>query len=125
MEQLKDFLKRYNLKDIALGMLDREIEPSEFGVLASYFANVALFIEDMRLTPAEKGDVCTLVSSHGNQMAMLRCFRAWRSHNPACATYRTLLQIVLKVGQVEIAEHVLQHMIKMDNVNSTQQTSFY
>ncbi len=109
---------------MALGMLDREIEPSEFGVLASKFANVALFIEDMRLTPAEKGDVCTLVSSHGNQMAMLKCFEAWRSHNPACATYRTLLQIVLKVGQVEIAEHVLQHMIKNDNVNAIQQASY-
>ncbi len=47
-------------------MLDREIDPSEFGVLASYFANIALFIDDMRLTPAEKGDVNTLVYSHGN-----------------------------------------------------------
>ena len=113
MDQVAEFLGKYNPDNKASRMLDTKIDKSEFPVLAKHFNNVNVFTEKMGLTAAETGDVKFIAASQGNTMAMLSCFKTWRGHNPADATYRTLLKIVLKVAieETELAEKVLKHMI--------------
>ncbi len=119
---MEAFLVNYNRRTTArltIEMLDIVIDPKQFSDLASNFADVELYIESMGLNDAEKGDVKNLIFQ-GNQKAMTRCFENWRGHNSSNATYKTLLEIVVKLKKEEIVENLLQYMIDK-NINGIQQ----
>ncbi len=123
ISETESFLKSFNRDNnvaVTVAMLNIKIEGKDFPVLAKYFDNIQLFTEDMGLTAAEMGDVRNTVASQGNQMAMLKCFKMWKNHDPPNATYKTLVEIVLNLGQVELATKIVQYMIDK-NINGIRQ----
>ena len=61
----------------------------------------------MNLTESEKTD---LQNENCNQIAMINCLSFWRGHNPSEATYMSLLNILLRLGEGEIAYNVCQYL---------------
>ncbi len=45
---------------------------------------------------AEQADVN---QSRGTQVAMMKCLQIWKQYDPSQATYRALLDIVLRLGK--------------------------
>ncbi len=117
ISSLSDLERECDPEKKATELLDTRIDPSEFVVLGGYFETVDSCINSMGLQPAEKGNVKFKFASQGVQSAMMECFKNWRNHNPAGATYRTLLEIVLKAKEKEAAIQIYQHMIDIWNTS--------
>ena len=77
--------------------LDTEIQEKDIYILAGYFetVNKAIFLP-LNLVPADRGDVKRIANQEGTQAAMAHALGIWRRVNPARATFRTLITIVLE-----------------------------
>ncbi len=64
----------------------------------------------MGLTRAEQADVNELFHKRGTQVAMTECLTIWKQHNPYAATYRALLELVLRLRKEKIADQICQHL---------------
>ncbi len=64
----------------------------------------------MRLPPAEQADVNMLYHREGTQTAMMKYLKVWKQHNSSRATYRALLDIVLRLGKGDTAEKICQQL---------------
>ena len=102
IEELKD---RTNVTD---SQLDTEIEERDMILLAAYFNNIETFPLLLGLNPAEQQDVKYALVLNDMQTAMFLVLRLWRKANPGAATYRALVEIVLRMGVngTAIAEEV-------------------
>ncbi len=101
---LQELMKRYNLTD---EQLNREIVDSDTPVMALNFDDVEMYSIAMGLAIAEQADV---KESRGNQAAMLKCLQVWKERDPFQATYRALLDIVLRLGKGETADKICQQL---------------
>ncbi len=104
---LQKLIRQYNLTG---GQLSSEISNSDFPYLTEYFDGVAIYSKSMGLTPAEQADVNVLYHREGTQVAMTKCFTLWKTHNPYAATYRALLELLLKLKKEKIADEICQHV---------------
>ena len=88
--------------------LDMEIEETDLLSLAAYFNNIETFPVLLGLSPAEQQDVKYAFVLNDMQTAMFLALRLWRKANPGAATYRALVEIVLRMGVngTAIAEEV-------------------
>ena len=102
---LQELIKKYSLTD---KQLDSEIENSDTPKLASCFDYVSMYLNAMGLAPAEQADVNRLCHRKGAQTAMMKCFQIWKQHNPSQATYRALLNIVLRLRKGDTADQICQ-----------------
>ena len=102
IEELKAHTKVTNTQ------LDTEIEDSDMILLAVHFDNVETLSVQLRLTPADRQDVRNTEFLSGTQSAVDKALRLWRKANPGAATYRALVEIVLRieVNGTAIAEEV-------------------
>ncbi len=64
------------------------------------------------LTPADQADVIQCYHARGTQEAMIKCLTLWKSHDPFAATYKALLELLLKLRQEETACQICQHLIQ-------------
>ncbi|XP_064389445.1 uncharacterized protein LOC135337437 [Halichondria panicea] len=101
---LQELMRRYNLTD---EQLNREIVDSDTPVMALHFDDVEMYSIAMGLAIAEQADV---KESRGNQAAMLKCLQVWKERDPFQATYRALLDIVLRLGKGETADKICQQL---------------
>ena len=83
--------------------LDTEIEETEMISLAMHFDNVETLSIQLRLTPADRKDVRNTEFLSGTQSAVDKALRLWRKANPGAATYRALVEIMLRMGVSSIA----------------------
>ena len=104
---LQKLMRRYNLTD---EQLNREIGNSDFPSLAIYFDDVDIHSNAMGLAPAEQADVKRVYHSEGIQAAMMKCLKIWKQRNSSRATYRALLDIVLRLGKEETADKICQQL---------------
>ena len=90
--------------------LDTEIEETDMILLAAHFSDVETLSVQLRLTPADRQDVRNTEFLLGTQTAVDKALRFWRKANPGAATYRVLVEIVLRmrVNGTAIAEEVLK-----------------
>ena len=88
--------------------LDTEIEEADMILLAVHFDNVETLSVQLRLTPADRQDVKEVKLQYDTQTAVDKALRLWRKANPGAATYRALVEIVLRMGVngTAIAEEV-------------------
>ena len=102
IEELKDHTK------VTDSQLDNEIEEADMILLAVHFDNVETLSVQLRLTPADRQDVKEAKSQYDTQTAVDKALRLWRKANPGAATYRALVEIVLRMGVngTAIAEEV-------------------
>ena len=49
----------------------------------------------------------------GIQVGMNMCLSFWQKNNPTAATFAALQDILLKLGKVEIASKVMEHLVKI------------
>ncbi len=101
---LQELIKQYNLTD---EQLNSEIEDSDTPEMALCFDDVELYSTAMGLAPAEKAGV---KESRGTQVAMMKCLQIWKEHYPSRATYRALLDIVLRLGKENTADQICQQL---------------
>ena len=106
IEELKD---RTNVTD---SQLDTEIEEADMIFLAAYFNNIETFPLLLGLNPAEQQDVKYALVLNDMRTAMFHALRLWRKANPGAATYRALVEIVLRMGvnSIAIAEEVCKFL---------------
>ncbi len=88
--------------------LDTEIEETDMLDLADHFDNVETYPAMLGLSPAEQKDVKYALFLNDMQTAMFHTLKVWRQHNPGAATYRALVDIVLKMGKNELAQKVCE-----------------
>ena len=103
IEELKD---RTNVTD---SQLDTEIEERDMILLAAHFkVNIETLSVQLELTPADQRDVEDAAFRYKTQTAVDKALRLWRKANPGAATYRALVEIVLRMGVngTAIAEEV-------------------
>ena len=103
IEELKD---RTNVTD---SQLDTEIEERDMILLAAHFkVNIETLSVQLELTPAGQQDVEDVAFRYKTQTAVDKALRLWRKANPGAATYRALVEIVLRMGVngTAIAEEV-------------------
>ncbi len=104
---LQELMERYNLTN---EQLNREIRNPNFSYLAIYFDDVEIYSNAMKLDPAEQADVKRLCHCEGTQAAMLKCLKIWKQHNSSQATYRALLDIILRLGKGDTADKICQQL---------------
>ena len=102
IEELKD---RTNVTD---SQLDTEVEEADMILLAVHFDNVETLSVQLRLTPADRQNVKEAKLQYDTQVAVDKALRLWRRANPGAATYRAMVEIVLRMGVngTAIAEEV-------------------
>ncbi len=95
--------------------LNSEIVGSDIPNLASYFDGVVIYSCTMGLKPSELADVEDLSYRKGIQIAMTKCLILWKRHDPVAATYKALLELLLRLSKEEIADQICPHLTKCDN----------
>ena len=88
--------------------LDTEIKETDMIILAAHFDNVDTYAVQLGLSPAEQSDVRIAQLANGTQVAMDKALRLWKQHNPGAATYRALVEILLRLGKEELAFKMCQ-----------------
>ena len=102
IEELKDCTK------VTDSQLDSEIEERDMILLAPYFRDVETLSEQLVLTPADKQNAKNESLHFDVQTGVKKALSLWRRADPSAATYRTLVEIVLRMGEngVPIATEV-------------------
>ena len=102
IEELKD---RTNVTD---SQLDTEIEGADMILLAVHFDNVETLSVQLRLSSADRQDAKDMAFRFDIKTGVDKALRLWRKANPGAATYRALVEIVLRLGVngMAIAEEV-------------------
>ena len=86
--------------------LDTEIEETDMILLAAHFNNVETLSVQLQLSTADKQDAKDMAFRFDIQTGVDKALRLWRKANPSAATYRALVEIVLKMGREDLAGHV-------------------
>ncbi|XP_064400854.1 NACHT, LRR and PYD domains-containing protein 3-like isoform X2 [Halichondria panicea] len=102
IEELKEHTK------VTDSQLDTEIEKRDMLDLADHFDTVDTYAVQLGLSPAEQSDVRIAQLANGTQIAMDKALRLWRQHNPGAATYRALVEMLLRKGKEALAFEVCQ-----------------
>ncbi len=105
-------MRRHSLTD---EQLNSEIVGSDIPNLANYFDGVVIYSCTMGLKPSELADVEDLSYRKGIQIAMTKCLILWKRHDPVAATYKALLELLLRLSKEEIADQICPHLTKCDN----------
>ncbi len=92
---------------ITTSQVDSEIQQKDIPYLALQFGDVNLYVEMMGLTPGGQTDVN---GADTNQLAMIKCLKLWTRKNPAQATFRALLEMLVKLKKKEIAMKICQYL---------------
>ena len=93
---------------ITTSQVDHKIQQKDIPYLAPHFDYVNLYVDVMGLTPGEQMDVN---GADTNQLAMIKCLNLWTRKNPAQATFRALLEMLVKLKKEEIAMKICQYLI--------------
>ncbi len=104
---LQELVDKYHVDTVKL---DREIPDNEIPVIAAYFDSVNLYSQAMSLSPADQTTVRTTLVQCDAQTAMAYCLSIWKSHYSFNATFRALLELLLRLNRVEVAARVCQYL---------------
>ena len=109
-----DDLKRRT--EVSDAQLDTEVIDHDLPILADCFDNYNDYVDVLGLKAHERADVRrTELLENSHQAAMREVLRNWRTPNPAAATYRALLNAVIRLpGKQRIAEDICKFIV--DNV---------
>ncbi len=105
IEELKERTK------VTDSQLDTEIEETDMIVLADHFDNIETYSTLFELTDSKKQDVIDEKIRYDTQTAMSLAMKLWRRRNPAAATYRALVEIVLSLRKVDVATKVCEFLV--------------
>ena len=118
IEELKNHIK---VTDSQLGT---EIEKRDMILLAQYFRDVETLSEQLGLTPADLQNAKNASLQFDVQTGVKKALSLWRRADPSAATYRALVEIVLRMGKngVLIATEVCKVAASIDGKHSQRVT---
>ena len=90
------------------GTLDTPVKESAFLSLANFVDPWRLVFFDL-LAPTDISDVDA--ENRSEQEKRVACLRKWKSRNGAEATYRVIVQSVVKCGHVDSAEAICKQLL--------------
>ena len=90
--------------------VDSEIEQRDLIFLAGCFDDVEYYFDAFNLSPYEKADVRTSVTTHGTQIGMNKLLSYWKEHDPSAATFRALLDIVRRLKKKQVADSIMSYI---------------
>lgn len=93
--------------DLPPKTLDTPVEESTFVTLGNFVDPWRLVFSDL-LAPTDISDVDTENACRSEQEKRVACLRKWRSRKGVKATYRVIIQSVIKCGHVDYAEAICQ-----------------
>ena len=110
IEKLKDRTR------VTESQLDNEIEDRDMILLAPSFRDVETLSEQLGLTPADKQNAKNASLQFDVQTGVKKALSLWRRADPSAATYRALVEIVLRMGEngVSIATEVCKIATSID-----------
>ncbi len=97
--------------DIEHPLLNNKIETTEFIILATNFDSLEMFMQPLGLLPAQQADVKNRQFLNGTRTAIMECLSLWKQRNPAAATYRSLVKLLLRMRRDDIASQVYKHCL--------------
>ncbi len=103
---IQGLIDKYQL---TTSQVNREIQQIDIPYLALHFDNDKLYVDAMELTDGEQNDVKKSADTHE---AMIKCMKLWKGKSPAQATFRTLLEMLVKLSKEKIASQVCQYLIQ-------------
>ena len=114
IEDLKNHIK------VTDSQLDTEIEERDMILLAPYFRDVETLSEQLGLTPADLQNAKNASLQFDVQTGVKKALTLWRRADPSAATYRALVEIVLRMGEngVPIATEVCKVAASKDGKHS-------
>ena len=92
--------------------LDTEIEDTDLIILADHFDNIETYSTLFELTNSKKQDIIDEKMRYNTQAAMSLAMKLWKRRNPAAATYRALVEIVLSLRKVDVATTVCEFLTR-------------
>ncbi|XP_064390660.1 uncharacterized protein LOC135338452 isoform X2 [Halichondria panicea] len=104
---LQELMDKYHVDTV---QLDREIPDNEVAVIAAYFDSVELYSQAMGLSAADQTTVRTTLLQYDAQTAMTRCLSIWKQLYSFKATFRALLELLLRLNRTEVAAQVCQYL---------------
>ncbi len=116
IEELKERTK------VTDSQLDTEIEETDMIVLADLFDIVDIYSEQLGLSPAEQIDVRIAQFVNGTKVAMDKALKLWRQHNPNAATYRALVEMLLRMVNIDVATKVCEFLARNSKFESSTTT---
>ena len=101
---LQELVGKYHVDTV---QLDREIPDNEVPVIAAYFDGVELYSQAMGLSPAEQADVR---NTYDFLKAMRMCLSIWKRLHGFNATFRALLELLLRLNRMNVAAEICQYL---------------
>ncbi len=105
IEELKERTK------VTDSQLDTKIEETDMIILADHFDNIETYSTLFELTDSKKQDIIDEKMRYNTQAAMSLAMKLWKRRNPAAATYRALVEIVLSLRKVDVATKVCEFLV--------------
>ena len=90
--------------------VESEVRQKDSPYVAACFDGIELYVNVLELSPHEEADVRTYAATHGTHVAMNKCLEYWRTHNQSTATFRTLLDMLLRLEKQEVASKVCKYL---------------
>ena len=103
---LQELVGKYHVDTV---QLDQEIPDNQFLVIADFFDGVELYCVAMGLLPCDQADILHILFQRGAQPAMMQCLLKWKLLNPENATFRALLELLLRLKKPKVAAEVCQY----------------
>ena len=92
---------------LTTSQINREIQQKDIPYLAAYFDIVELYVDAMELNPGEQNDVSKKANTHAS---MIECLKIWKKRKLSQATFRVLLEMLVKLKKEAIADQVCQYL---------------
>ena len=92
---------------LSVTQISRGIQQKDIPFLAAYFDIVELYVDVMELSPGEQNDVSKKANTH---VAMIECLKIWKRRKLSQATFRVLLEMLVKLKKEAIAAQVCQYL---------------
>ncbi len=92
---------------ITTSQVNHNILQRDIPYLAACFDNAEFYVDALQLSPGEQIDVQRKESNH---LAMIISLKIWKDKNPSQATFRVLLEMLIRLKKEEIVNEVCQYI---------------
>ena len=86
------------------------IEDSDIIVLTPHFDNVKILCLSLGLDEADQQDVEDIVCQFDIKTGVGKALRLWQKANPGTATFRALVEVVLRMNDLTIAGDICDYL---------------
>ena len=90
--------------------VESKVSRKHLPYVAACFDGIELYVNVLELSSHEEATVRTSAATHGTHVAMNKCLEYWRTRKQSTATFRTLLDMLLRLEKQEVASKVCKYL---------------